>query len=565
MKLAIQLTVKQRIIAMLIAMMLIVVTLLIGSLVALNSQLAGMNEMYIERVGPLQKLQTLSDIFATKIIEPAYQRRDENLGWNNGLELVRTGTEDLEAGWSLYAAGELDPRERAMADELDTIFYDAVDELYNLVTIFEEKDDMGLEMFTIINMKDAIEPVQRGLRELSALQRELAQETYDNAAARYQRTQIIMITTALLALAGIVAGAIAMLRSITGPLKRAEEYCQAISNGDLYTTLTIERDDEIGAMIEALNRMSDDLANVVDDVIDSAATMTSGVKQIAAGNMNLSERTEQQAASLEQTAASMEEMTATVKHNADNARHANELAANATQQAEKGVEIASVAMSAMGDINTASRKISEITGVVDEIAFQTNLLALNAAVEAARAGDAGRGFAVVASEVRILAQRSAEAAKQIKELIEDSVSKVDTGSDLVQQSSVALGDIVSAVKQVSVIMGEISTSSVEQSEGIEQVNDAIGQMDQMTQQNAALVEQAAAAAKSLEDQASQLDRRVSFFTTQRTLNGPTPVTKDAPPTNPPNPTTPLARPTKPLSLEKTAPTSATSEADWQEF
>ncbi|MEE4202083.1 MAG: methyl-accepting chemotaxis protein [Halieaceae bacterium] len=515
MNLTIGLTVKQRIIAMLVGTVLLTVTLLGGALYAMSVQLDDMNEMYLERVGPLQKIQALSDAFATKIVEPIYRKLDGNIDWDITLRMVQQGTESLEAGWSFYAAGDLHPREAEFVEKLDPVFFDAVDELWELVEIVENEDDISLEIFAATNMKDSIEPVVRGLRQLAELQMELAKETYDNAEASYQRTQIIMISVVLVILVGLIFGAIALIKGILGPLKQAEDYCEAIAGGDLYTTLPVEQQDEIGRMIDALNRMSDGLAEVVNDVIDSAASMTSGVRQIAAGNMNLSERTEEQAASLEQTAASMEQMTATVKHSADNARHANELAADATAQAEKGVEIASVAMTAMGEINDASRKISEITGVVDEIAFQTNLLALNAAVEAARAGDAGRGFAVVATEVRVLAQRSAEAAKQIKALIEDSVVKVESGSELVQQSSVALGDIVTAVKQVSVIMGEISASSMEQSEGIQQVNDAIGQMDQMTQQNAALVEQAAAAAKSLEEQAFNMERRVSYFDTGR--------------------------------------------------
>jgi methyl-accepting chemotaxis protein/methyl-accepting chemotaxis protein-1 (serine sensor receptor) len=253
------------------------------------------------------------------------------------------------------------------------------------------------------------------------------------------------------------------------------------------------------------------LANIVRQIKDAAGLITTASKEIADGNSDLSQRTEEQAANLEETAASMEELTSTVRQNADNARQANQLAASASDVAVKGGEVVSQVVETMSSINDSSKKIVDIISVIDGIAFQTNILALNAAVEAARAGEQGRGFAVVATEVRTLAQRSAAAAREIKELIGNSVHKVEDGTQLVDQAGRTMEEVVLSVKRVTDIMGEISAASQEQSQGIEQVNQAISQMDEITQQNAALVEQAAAASESMREQAEQLSRAVAAF------------------------------------------------------
>ena len=295
-------------------------------------------------------------------------------------------------------------------------------------------------------------------------------------------------------------------------VQQASELTEAAGGGDL--THRIDLSDKKGALqtlCSGINGLVDMLAGVVRDVKSASAEVSRGSAEIAQGNANLSQRTEEQSSSLEETASSMEEMTSTVKQNADNAAQANQLAAAARDQAEKGGAVVGKAVSAMGEINESSRKIADIIGVIDEIAFQTNLLALNAAVEAARAGEQGRGFAVVASEVRNLAGRSATAAKEIKALIEDSVRRVEDGSQLVVQSGQTLEQIVSAVKKVSDIVAEIAAASSEQSSGIEQVNKAVMQLDEMTQQNAALVEQATAASQSMAEQAGRLDQSMSRY------------------------------------------------------
>ncbi|MEM5386989.1 methyl-accepting chemotaxis protein [Paraburkholderia phymatum] len=298
--------------------------------------------------------------------------------------------------------------------------------------------------------------------------------------------------------------------SLGGEPQDAARLASRIATGDL-THLVPVRTDDSSSMMAAMNEMQSRLQRAIGEIRQSAESIATATQQIAAGNGDLSQRTEQQAASLQETAASMEELTATVKQNADNARQASGLANNASEIATKGNEVVNRVISTMTEINDSSRQISEIIGVIEGIAFQTNILALNAAVEAARAGEQGRGFAVVAGEVRSLAQRSATAAKEIKQLIGASVERVNNGYTLVEQAGTTMGDIVQAVRRVTDIMGEIAAASEEQSSGISQVGRAVTQMDEVTQQNAALVEQAAAAASSLQDQAARLRQAIGMF------------------------------------------------------
>jgi methyl-accepting chemotaxis protein len=298
---------------------------------------------------------------------------------------------------------------------------------------------------------------------------------------------------------------------IARSLKEAVTVAETVAAGDLTSRIEPKSNDETGQLLHALKRMNEGLVNIVGEVRTGTDTIATASNQIASGNLDLSSRTEEQASSLEETASSMEELTSTVKQNADNAHQANQLAATASSVAMKGGAVVSQVVDTMDAINTSSKKIVDIIGVIDGIAFQTNILALNAAVEAARAGEQGRGFAVVASEVRSLAQRSAAAAKEIKELIDDSVDKVDIGSKLVGEAGTTMREVVDSVQRVTDIMSEITAASQEQSSGIEQVNQAIAQMDEVTQQNASLVEEAAAAAQSLQDQAANLANVVSVF------------------------------------------------------
>jgi len=352
-----------------------------------------------------------------------------------------------------------------------------------------------------------------------ALLEKLVQLNADGAAQAkmtsersYGAARTTLLIAAVLAIGVAVVAALWLIRSITAPLARAVQAADQVAAGDLTVQIQTDSQDETGQLLQALHRMQQSLVRTVSAVRQNAESVASASAQIASGNHDLSARTESQASALEETAASMEELGSTVRQNADNARQANQLAVSASSVATQGGEVVAQVVETMKGISAASSKIADIIGVIDGIAFQTNILALNAAVEAARAGEQGRGFAVVASEVRSLAQRSAEAAKEIKGLITASVERVEQGSAQVDQAGTTMMEVVNAIRRVTDIMGEISAASSEQSAGVSQVGEAVTQMDQATQQNAALVEQMAAAAGSLSGQARELVQAVAVFT-----------------------------------------------------
>jgi methyl-accepting chemotaxis protein len=366
-------------------------------------------------------------------------------------------------------------------------------------------------------LKEAAPATRKALAELGDyITRQTERNQTDAAAARsaHENARALMLVISALA---IVLGAVAafvitrrLLQQLGGEPDYAAEVATRIAAGDLAVRVDTREGDR-SSLLFAMKTMRDSLADIVSQVRAGTETIATASHQIAAGNQDLSARTEQQAGSLEETASSMEELTGTVKQNADNARQANGLATSASEVATKGGVVVAQVVDTMGSISASAKQIADIIGVIDGIAFQTNILALNAAVEAARAGEQGRGFAVVATEVRSLAHRSANAAKEIKTLISDSVGKVDAGARLVNEAGSTMREIVESVKRVTDIMGEISAASQEQTSGIEQINQAITQMDAVTQQNAALVEQAAAASEAMQDQASKLAQVVSVF------------------------------------------------------
>ncbi|MFM0238466.1 methyl-accepting chemotaxis protein [Paraburkholderia phytofirmans] len=338
-----------------------------------------------------------------------------------------------------------------------------------------------------------------------------AREGYDSAQSSFGVFRMVSMSALLIGVLAAVISYLTLSRAIARPLDAALGHFDAIAAGDLRRPVVVTSRDEMGQLLDGIAKMQRSLTETVRTVRSGSESIATATRQIAAGNIDLSSRTEEQASALQETASSMEELTGTVKQNADNARQASSLAANASEIANKGSAVVGQVVGTMGDINQSSAKIADIISIIEGIAFQTNILALNAAVEAARAGEEGRGFAVVAGEVRSLAQRSSAAAKEIKELIDTSVERVQSGSALVDEAGRTMTEIIGAVQRVTDIMGEIAAASEEQSSGIDQVARAVTQMDEVTQQNAALVEEAAAAASSLEDQAGKLRTAVAVF------------------------------------------------------
>jgi len=438
-------------------------------------------------------------------------------------------------------------------------------------------------------LRPAQRAYQAAIQEQVALQAQTtvaAGQRAEAAAAALQRDVLI---AGALAIAVAIFLAITIIRSITRPLAQAVEAADRVAGGDLSGQIVVQSKDETGYLLGALQRMQQSLVNTVSAVRSNAEGVASASAQIASGNNDLSSRTEEQASALEETAASMEELASTVRQNADNARQANQLAVSASTVAVQGGEVVAEVVETMKGINASSSKIADIISVIDGIAFQTNILALNAAVEAARAGEQGRGFAVVASEVRSLAGRSAEAAKEIKDLITASVQRVEQGTLLVDKAGATMTEVVASIRRVTDIMGEISAASNEQSAGVGQVGEAVTQMDQATQQNAALVEEMAAAASSLNAQAGELVQSVAVFRLDaRFAGGAAPVAARPRPAAVPAPSalratgavrapgkgpaaakapTRLAAPARavPKSAMPTAKAAAGAEDDWESF
>ena len=385
------------------------------------------------------------------------------------------------------------------------------DGVQKVIKLVQDNNTTSARQTVLDDVAPPLKAYLSALDKLVDIQTQNMGQAGQEVAATAHRAVVLFL--ALGALAAVVAllGAVLITRSITGPIHRALGFTEAVANGDLSARVDLPGADEMAQLAQALSAMNGGLADIVQQVRHSSDSIATGSREIAIGNHDLSQRTEQQASNLQQTASSMGELTGTVRNTSETAQQASRLASSASAAAEKGGAVVSRVIHMMDEIVAASRKIADIIGVIDGIAFQTNILALNAAVEAARAGEQGRGFAVVAGEVRSLAHRSASAAKEIKQLIGASVEKVESGTGLVNQAGHSMEDILSQVRQVHALIQEISSASSEQAHGIEQVSQAIVQLDQVTQQNAALVEQSSAAADSLKQQAGQLADVVSRF------------------------------------------------------
>ncbi|GAB3405016.1 methyl-accepting chemotaxis protein [Massilia agilis] len=430
------------------------------------------------------------------------------------LDAVEKGFANAEKAWAHYRSTQMAGDEAATAQEFDQALGPYLAQgVRPLIAALRARDIEQARGIVRGALTERFKVLGQPMNKLTQLQIDVAAAEFARSQQRYAVLRNVSIA---LICAGLALGAAIgfwLVRSITVPLDRAVAVAKAVAAGDLTQRIETETNNETGQLLRALHDMNEGLRRIVDEVRGGTEAITTASQEIASGNLDLSSRTEQQASSLEETASAMEELTSTVQQNADNARHANQLVLAASGYASDGGAAMGDVVAMMQAIRESSRKIGEIIGVIDGIAFQTNILALNAAVEAARAGEQGRGFAVVAGEVRNLAQRSAAAAKEIKTLIQGSVEQVDAGGKIVDRAGATMERIVTSIKQVADIAGEITSASEEQGAGIGQINEAIVQMDQVTQQNAALVEEAAAAAASLQDQAVALAGTVAVFRT----------------------------------------------------
>ncbi|GAB3467419.1 methyl-accepting chemotaxis protein [Massilia terrae] len=460
-----------------------------------------------------------------------------------------------------YKATELVPEEQQMVDRFDKARAE-FDSRGVLPAIAAARAGDMAQATELVHGKitQLFVPVQAEIDALIKLQLKQAEDSQDRSHALYELVRLVCLSGMALGLVLAAVVGTMLVRGIVRPLEEAVRIAHAVAQGDLTQQIEVRSKDETGRLMQALQEMTQGLARIVSHVRGGTDTIATAAGQIAAGNLDLSSRTEQQAAALEQTASSMEELTSTVQQNAENARQANVLAVSASEVAGKGGEVVAEVVDTMGAINESAKKIVDIIAVIDGIAFQTNILALNAAVEAARAGEQGRGFAVVAGEVRSLAQRSASAAKEIKSLIDDSVDKVQAGTMLVDQAGATMAEIVQSVSRVTDIMAEITAASQEQTSGIEQVNTAVTQMDQTTQQNAALVEEASAAAQQLREEADGLARAVGTFQIDSAFAKAAPVRQAAP-----SPALVPARPAARKAPPQARPAQAAKEEAWEEF
>ncbi|GAB4087368.1 methyl-accepting chemotaxis protein [Hydrogenophaga soli] len=470
-----------------------------------------MSSLYADRLIPLKQLKAVSDAYAVQIVDTAHKARDGALSAEQAARSIAEAKDIIQREWKAYTATFLVEEEKLLVSQMNALMVPAnaaVDELARLVT---QADKAVLAAFAARQMYPAFDPMQDVLGKLIQVQLDVSQHTVQAHQHSTRAFTATLVVTLLVAGAVGLGVALWISRSTVEPLRDAVQFAHQVAQGDLTANVDAPGSDEVAQLRHALREMQDALAHVVAQVRQQADQLAEAAQEIAGGNLDLSQRTEEQASALQQQAASMEQLGAAVHHNAHHADQASRMAAHASEVAIRGGEVVAEVVSTMQGITASSRKIGDIIGVIDGIAFQTNILALNAAVEAARAGDAGRGFAVVATEVRNLASRSASAAQEIKALIHDSLARVESGSQQVDAAGHTMGEVVEAIHKVTQLVNDIDGASNQQSTGMDQVGKAITQIDQATQMNAALVEEMAAATERLKAQAQELVTAVSVF------------------------------------------------------
>ncbi|HEY6645310.1 methyl-accepting chemotaxis protein [Povalibacter sp.] len=539
---------------------------------AFNRATDRIESLYSESLVPIARVGEVfqRSLQSQQLRLEAYVHRDPRFTQEN-YDGVKANRERINELLQQFEQVDLPAEERRLAQEVKEERASIVDAGKQEIDALLAQDYDAATKTRIQGIEPALDRMDATTQELIAARIAAAAKVIETARQEAATNRTILLTSFFLALAISVWFAWLLARHVSRGLARAEHMATRVSRGELGHGIDVQGNDEISRLLQALKVMDTRLVETVSHVRNSATTVDLAASQLSQGSDDLSQRTQEQAAALEETAASMEEMTSTVKQNADNAMQANQIATGTRGQADQGGQVVKRAVSAMEGISSASKRIEDIISVIDEIAFQTNLLALNAAVEAARAGEQGRGFAVVASEVRNLAQRSASAAKEIKDLIGDSVEKVRAGAALVSESGETLNTIVTGVKRVTDIVAEMTAATSEQSSGIDQINLAITNMDHATQQNAALVEESAAAAKAMQQQAQELLRLVAFFRIEGESSAPVGVAKEFPQPTPASVTRLTRR--SATSVRKPQPASAAmprarasgDDSSWREF
>lgn len=508
-----KLTIRARLIASMVFLGVLIVVIGVVGVYGMRSANASLQDVYTNQMASALKLTDTKNLLnrARFNIDRGIFHADAP-DVQETLKRAEEFIQQSDVAWKEYLALPSEADEKALSDDLVTKRAAYIDgALQALIKALRDKDAEKADVLAMTKVSPLFRIYDGASVKLEQYQLATAKQTFEASQVFYDRLLKGFSAAILIGLAFIVAASILLLRAIIRPLDQALHHFDEIAAGNLSERIDLSRKDEMGALLAGLSNMQQGLSNTVNSVRTGSVAIAHASAEISSGNTDLSHRTEQQAASLEETASSLEELTATVRQNAQNAREANQLVLSASSVAGKGGDLVTQVVVTMDTISASSKRIVDIIGVIDGIAFQTNILALNAAVEAARAGEQGRGFAVVASEVRNLAHRSAAAAKEIKELIATSVSQVEEGAQLVNKAGMTMTDIVDSVGKVTSIMSEIMLAGEEQSAGIDQINQAISQMDATTQQNAALVEEAAAAAESMREQAGQLEQLVSTF------------------------------------------------------